>query len=387
MINRCSATLTLIAALVLVAGLHCTADADQVSLLALVCAEGGLEAPGSQYANRLLEAAKSSGCSLALQLDNGTDCGPRRLVKNGIELPAAPGGGGAIGQTKTVAEFLGWGARVTGASTAVVVVYGHGTDASGLGPAGQRVGPWPSLATGSGADPDALEPAELAGAIHRGLGGKADLVVLDSCYGASIEVAWALRNAAKVVVASPGRVPVEGLDWERLTERRTAGGAEELARSWSAAAGHRVVAIRTTYLEKLFDRIRAVCMEALPGMDGLAPVLTGALSSVPRWGSENQLCDLRGLMRTIAGTEGAVADEAGEALAVLDACTLTDQDRVDGGLTMPFRSGLGDRSRRFDPDGFVESSGWGRLTRAYAERLKDLIHRTGADQGCGVPAA
>lgn len=369
----------LIAALVLSTGLHCTASAERWSLIAIVCADGDLAEPGQRYAQGLTEAAHSGGWSLALQLDNGNEHPTRRLFTRGAEVPVqAPTDAAAANSASpaALADAFRWAAEAAAADRYAVAIFGHGVSASGRGWNGARVAPWPALAVDASAGDDPLEPWELATAIVTGLGQRADVVVLDCCYGASLEVAWDLRGATDAILASPGRMLSSGIAWSAmLAHAPDAEDGPDLAGAWARAAGQPLTAVRTDRLPEVARSIGHLSAAAVRRIDQAAPFLTDARSRCPTWGSQAEMCDVRALSAVVAaGADAEIAAAARETVAAIDGCVV---DRGGGGaVTAPFPAGIGGERPGVRPDGFTEISGWGEMTRAYRDRLRDLMRRT-----------
>lgn len=383
--GRGSAARTIAVALALAAGQHSAAWAESWSLIASVCADGDLQTLGEQYAEALVTAAQASGRSLALQLDNGEFRAARRLVRAGHRLsggaPAAPSANSA--SAEALADLLRWARAEVPADRYAVVIFGHGTSASGRGWNGEPIGAWPALAIDRSAGGDLLRPAEVAEAVETGLGGRAGIVLLDCCYGASLEAVWGLRGAAELVIASPGRLRSSGVAWDRmLGAPGEAERPEDLARIWAESAGQSLTVVRTDRLEGVRESLARMCALAVAGMPQVAPQLTRARSGSPRWGAEGEMCDLRALCLAMAnGSGGEIRDAAAETVAALDGCVVSGGgQRGRGAVTVPFAAGFGSRWPQVEPDGFTELSGWSALTRAYRDRLRDLMHRTYDDR-------
>ncbi len=360
--------------LALVAGLHCTADADKWSLFAFVSAEGNLQAAGNDYAHSLMTVAAEADLTVALQIDNGTDRPVRHLLFDGrvrsIGESQAPEPSSHHGE---FADFFRWARDSTNADRYAVVVFGHGVSASGRGWDGARAGSWPMLGLTSRADGAPLRPAALATAMREGLGRSADVLVLDTCYGASLEAVWDLRRAADVIVASPGRVPSTGMPWERaLLEAPGTASAADTGRRW-AGAGEGAVAVDTRGLVSVAKSIAALSTALLEDIDEFAPALTAARSSSDAWGWQNEMCNLRELCDVLAQHCGdGVSEAALDAVAALDDCIVSD----GGALTVPFPAGLWAEGVVSQPEGFNEISRWGEMTAAYLDRQQQLMRRT-----------
>lgn len=362
------------ATLALVAGLHCTADADRWSIIALVSAEGNLQAAGNEYAQRLMTVAADADLTVAVQIDNGTERPVRHLLLDGravsIGESEAPRASSHHGE---FVHFFRWARDSTNADRYAVVVFGHGVSASGRGADGAKSGPWPMVGATSRADGAPLSPAGLAAALRDGLGRGVEVMVLDTCYGASLEVVWDLRGAADVIVASPGRVPSTGMPWDRaLRERPDTASAAETGRRW-AEAGDGLVAVDTRRLGPVAQSIARLSTALVENIQEFAPALTAARSTSSSWGWENEMCDLREICDALAENAGSgVREVALDAVAALDDCVLSDAGR----LTVPFPSGLWTEGVVSQTDGFNEISRWGEMTDAYLDRQQQLMRRT-----------
>ncbi|HCA47216.1 MAG TPA: hypothetical protein DEP45_07590 [Armatimonadetes bacterium] len=364
-------------ALALAMGLHCTAQAETYGLIAAIFAGGDLHQPGEQYAANLEYAARSAGWPLALQLDSDSDgvtwrsWRPGQAEHNQLRVPAPAV---TTASAEALSEFLQWAAVEAPADRLVLVVYGHGTSASGRRWDGRTTGRWPVLGMGSGPGQDPLQPPELALAIRRALNSRVDLIVLDCCYGASAEVAWDLREVGKVILACPDRLPATGLCWQALLGSVTSGdGPQAIAQKWARSTGS-LTALRTDRLEPLLKAIVQLSTVMAHGMRGLAPLVSRALSECPSWGAEQEMRDLRRFCKTIATSPHQEAGRAAnEAIRAVDSCILSEGGRV----AVPFPGGLGPLIRGAPSGGFSEISGWESMTREYYTRLRHLLQLTG----------
>ena len=368
----------MLVAVALAAGLHCTAEAETWSLIALVVADGTLQPAGEDYAQRLIAAARQQQWSLALQLDNGTDSPIREAVVEGRRLPAAhaaPPTGSALGPA--LVDFFTWARGVAPGERYAIVVFGHGVSASGRGWDGTEVGRWPMVGVSSVRHSEPLAPRVLAQAVVEGLERPACVAVIDSCYGASLETAWDLRPAADVVVGAPGRLPSSGLPWPKMLEEAAgASCGSELGRRW-ALGSEELVAIRTAGLERVAERLGVLSQTGIETIELMTPIFSGAHGQARTWGAESEMADLYALCDTlVARDEGPIATAAKEVRSALDDCIVSD----GGAVTVPVGRGLQPAVAQDPAGGFNEISGWGAMTRAYHDRLRYLMHRTFGDR-------
>ena len=186
-------------------------------------------------------AGASSGVHVAVQIDRPTGAARYVLPERRQRRPAAPDhtlGNVNTGDPNAAIDFLTWGMRECPSTRLAVILSGPGL---------------PTMpAEGGGADPtrqelftlfpdetskDALNAAELRHlfqeSLRRARRKRVDVVGLDSCSHAFLEVAYQLEGLTDVLVAPQTFLPGEGWPYERLLtawRRRHPADAESLAR-------------------------------------------------------------------------------------------------------------------------------------------------------------
>ena len=222
-----------------------------------------------------------------------------------------------------LADFVRWGrGRAEGRQLGLIVV-GHGTPVALLqGPFAECTAR-PGIVLGSGAEP--LEPAALAAAVRRGLGGgdrKLDALFLDCCYGASIESASLMRDVTRTFVGCPGLLHTPGLPWDLALRRDLLGGTdpgEALADAvCTALAQHQtqspseLVAFRESRIDDVLRALAAFARELTAGGESLSGIVTSARAKAPGWGRARELCDLVAFADLVALQDpgSRVAEEA-----------------------------------------------------------------------------
>ncbi len=118
--------------------------------------------------------------------------------------------GGADQTPGQVADFVAWGIRHSGAQRLAVAVMGHGVPPDCEDPSG-------TLTFREAGSLGGMSGAELGRALRAGLvqGGAAqvEVLVLEACFGASLETLAELAGCAHYVLAIPGELPSPGLPW------------------------------------------------------------------------------------------------------------------------------------------------------------------------------
>lgn len=153
-----------------------------------------------------------------------------------------------------------------------LVVWGHGSGyrgehAAARSPTTGGVARVTSHDDGSGGD--ALYTAELARAVA---GAGLDLIGFDTCFGASLEVAYELRDDATLMVASQSLEPADGWEYDDVLGRfaagpRTVGSLADavttsFAASYSAVSGASISAIRLDRVGPVVGALDAFALAA-----------------------------------------------------------------------------------------------------------------------------
>jgi len=363
------------------------------TLAAYVCADGDLSALGRSYTAGLVAGARAGGWMLAVQIDEGVGApwgmGTRRFVVGGpLDGAVSLGDERAnVGTAGSLADFLRWaGTRAPGTRLGLIV-FGHGASPIGLAADGTLMGAEAAVALDADQG-DALTAREVAEALDA-IDRTVDLLVLDSCFGASADVAWELRERVDVLVASPGRVQGSGLPWRAVLGGGGPGGAtpEALAqRCLDEVAGTRdgvegVTAVRCAGLVEVVEAVQRLSSAIAAEPDAGMLALATARRACRDLGADRELCDLgeqcAGLQESASG---AVSEAAIDVCDAIDGCVSgrTGGGAASGGLTVLMPGGLmgvpagyGARAASFGG-----ASGWGQTMRAYCRGLQDLMQRT-----------
>jgi hypothetical protein len=144
-----------------------------------------------------------TGDSKILRIDHDENYFDPTIVSTVLDDEGAviPGGGEVnTGSPGTLRDFIVFSSMLYPADNLVLVMWGHGAGWRGLCPDGY----------------DLLTAPELRSALSMAsetVGRGPDLLVLDVCIGASLELAYEIREYADILVASEVNVPSEGLPY------------------------------------------------------------------------------------------------------------------------------------------------------------------------------
>lgn len=351
-------------------GLVCHAEAGETSarswtLAAHICVAGDLSGPGAEYSERLMSAAAAGGWTLHLQLSGeGSE-----VVRRSVTDRSVTGAGPAIPADATAADriesLLRWSRDSAPAQRYGLIIYGHDVRST----AGQSGGP----AFG-----------EIDEGIRRGLGRSVDLLVLDRCYGGSVEAAWELRDSVDLLVGAPGRRGVVGVDWSRVIGKRAPSNgiepveiAAECVSGDDASDGSGMIALRPSGAVGITEALGRLVGAAEAESARMVPLLTGAASRAFAWGGDEQMVDLLGLCREFAAvTEGELRCAALATIAAVEDSLAVPIEGADVGPSIGFPTGAVHGEQEIaGGDGFAQVSGWSRLTEKYRGRLHELINR------------
>ncbi len=333
------------------------------TLAAHVAVAGDLQGPGTEYAQRLMDAASSGGWALCMQLDGADGVLSRRKLTAGGTVTEEEVGEAACPE-EAIASLLSSAREFAPADRYVLIVYGHDVRTT------------PELE-------DALTFRAIGEGATRGIGRAVDLLVLDRCYGACVEALWELRESVDVLVAAPGRRPSRGIEWEGIIGHSepsryscTKGLARRLVRQEEAAAGRGMVALRPRYATEVADAVGRL-VEAMEGrMESVVPVLSRAIGQAG-WGGDERTVDLRGLCGHVASAcDGDIAAAAEATITAIERSTMAGKDGCDAGPGISFRTtGALQEETREPRRSLADETGWTRLVEAYENRLRTLMNR------------
>lgn len=299
-------------------------------------------------------------------------------------MPHLPAGASS---DKILRTFMAWAHPTNDRRQLVVLAMGHGGGLIG------ETEPSGSLSFGG---------LRAALAADRADATPVGLVGLDTCYGATLEVAYELRHEALALTAAPGVIYSPGLDWATAL-RSSAKWADDPQRLAKAVVGQGMPAAagRPGMLTGLDLTQARATSEALGRLGQVlradlrrhARVIALVRSRTASWGSNQELCDLGQLAQGLA--ENAETDElrtAAEDLRVAVAgMTLAHWTNAPAEGMRP-GSGLGlyfPASLETLPEGYETAwqlgrdSGWAEFLAAYWQQLRQLFDPTGGELQTG----
>lgn len=296
----------------------------------------------------------------------------RELLQPGqspVRTQVAPPASGA----QAVEQLLTWAAGSTAAPHRVLLLMGHG---AGL----LRQETLPPGAVGAQALAQALP------SVTNGPEEALEFVALDTCYGATLEGLYPLRDACRYVTASPGLIHSPGLNWAQALRRAGAlDSAATLARAVVEAGmpvaeePQSLVAVdmsRLTATGEATGKLAALLRADLPRQ---MPALTFARSHVNSWGSKDELVDLAALCGVLAdnapsdevrAAAGALRTELGRLIVRRWEC---GEDAAGGiGVFFPPTLQAAPEQYRHGYD-FASTFGWSGLLESYWARVTELL--------------
>lgn len=338
------------------------ADPAQWGVIAYLSGQGGLELEADGYRRAVLDAAAAGRCVAAVQID-GPHVAARWLVDSERPPVFEPLGKVNMGAQGTLEQFVSWAAGHLIADRYLLMVMGHGTGLATLSPKLSGV-------AFDGGTHDALTIPALHGALAGA--GMAQrplaMVCLDSCYGASLEVAYRLRGVAGYLVASPSRVPSPGLPWHQVLPLvDTYDDSHALGAALSKHYRGELVGVDLTKVANVASRL-AELSEAISGDLRLnAPALRLVRSRTPSWGYRDEMCDLLSLADGLS--ESAASADVAERAAALAGSLRLMVGRSDGDDAVGTNYQVGHIGLFFPPT-------WERVPPSYRDTY-DLASDTG----------
>ncbi len=222
-----------------------------------------------------------------------------------------------LSQAARIANLIKWAIHRAPAKRYALVVVGHGRVA-------------PTLVTeGNGEEPTSLSSPELRAALAQGLADnsreKLDVLFLDCCFGATVEVAAELKDMVGYLVGTPGLMYSPGLPWDEILRWLSAhpdADAQALVQQAVASLGSlweqepelpvSLIAIDASRAEAVQRRVRVLAVVARERMPTTVPEITLARSRAESWGSRGELVDLGGFAAALGTISafGTVAQRA-----------------------------------------------------------------------------
>jgi hypothetical protein len=347
------------------------------TILAHLDARGGLSEAAAFYEKQLKTAAAAAHIGLSMEMvgDSERQRQLRRGVLSGSRLefgPASP----AATAAQTLADFIKWSCREAPARHYALLVMGHGA----------------GLIQQQALPEDAIGPEALQEGLTiacRALGRPLDVVALDTCYGATLELAYGLRRVTRYLTAAPGLIYSPGLDWAAAL-------ADLSAQPQATALVQGLVRRGMPRCEKDVALVGLDLRGAEPAVAHVSklttalqrnfpleqPLLTYARAQCASWGERDELADLgdlgAGLAASAAGDETrAAARDLQTSLTHLIICSWrsgTNSQRSASGLGVYFPPTFepvpANYVRNFD---FAAASGWADLLDSYWTRLASMI--------------
>jgi hypothetical protein len=360
------------------------------AVMAYLSGQDDLEADAEAYLDTIMRAARDGECAAAAQIDGAGQC-VRWLRQPGEMRQRLRMGVANMGAQSTLSSFMSWAWQNLDADRYILIVLGHGTGLATLEPGLSGV-------AFDGGSCDALTLPELAGALDesRPRGTRLDLVALEACYAAGLEVAYGLRTVADYMVASPDRVPSPGLPWAatlgRLSGYTDAGAViEALCSSYS----HALVGVNLGATAEVADALGEL-VEALDvNLSTNARFVRLVRSRTRSWGYRNEMCDLLELAELLhqMAPDDVVERCAAELAAAVDGAIIGGNQQQTanaevhpGNLGIFFPAGWEDVPDHYRQEYVLAAeTGWADFLHAYFEASGRPLRASGrAYHGYGV---
>lgn len=348
----------------------CAAEAQpQWTVLVCIDTRGGLDQTAGDYQARLERVCRQRAFPLAIQ----------RISQDAH--------GAGLAEQLLVLDNQKWHTARSGPILGLAPAIGEAAQVFfGQHPGRQRM----LLIVGHGAgllESQAMAPEALARALSDpdGDASPLDVIGLDTCYGASLEKLWALRECTRYLLAAPGLVYSPGLKWDEGLSEVAADDARALVklvtelgmsgRTQDAA----LVSIETAQLAGVCNRMSELADLLVPQMAAMGPTITFTRSRAASWGKRRELCDLGAFAAELAANAGPgeVADRAEALRAALAAATVAQwQAEPDRGVSLVgvyFPPTVENMPPAYAAVQFAIDSGWSRFLGQYWAWVSSLV--------------
>ncbi|MGE5531831.1 MAG: clostripain-related cysteine peptidase [Bacteroidota bacterium] len=345
------------------------------TILAHLDVRGGLSEAAISYEKQLRTAAGAGHFGLSLEIVGEGQPQLRRGVLSGSRLELGPASPAAT-SAQTLADFIAWSCRQAPARHYALLVMGHGA----------------GLIQQQALPGDALKPEALQEGLKVAcstLGRPIDVVALDTCYGATLELAYGLRGVTRYLTAAPGLIYSPGLDWagalaDLSVQPQATALVQGLVRRGMLERGKDValVGLDLRGAEPAVAQVLKLTAALERNFPQEQPLLTYARAQCASWGEQDELADLgelgAGLAALAASAETRAAARDLQAslnrLVISSWRSGSNPQRSGSGLGVyfpptfePVPAGY---ARNF---GFAAASGWANLLDSYWTRLASMI--------------
>lgn len=348
-------------------------------IIAHLDARGGLTQAAASYERQLRAASTSLGLTIALQtVADGPP--PTRTLRRELlgpgRTPTVVQVAPAESPATTLAALVSWASELQPAERYALLVMGHG---AGL------------VGGGAALPADAMRPAMIRQGLQQArerLGQPLDVLCLDTCYGAALEVLYGLRGLCRYVTAAPGLINSPGLNWEGalsdlacdpvpLTLVRGLVSRGMLQREASLA----LVGVDMDRLGLVSERMHQLADELQLHLPDEMQTLTWARAHSRSWGDHAELVDVAGLadgLHENAATP-AVRQAAGELFeglaSLVTAIWKSEGGSKQGAVGVFFPPTLSETPPEYRTSyQFAQACGWAPLLESYWARLTQLLN-------------
>ena len=305
--------------------------------------------------------------------------------------------GEACAGPQGLSEFVAWAAAQWPGRSLAVALMGHGLPADAGGTAALAAPRLLAASTADGLTADDFAAAMRAG-LRRAGRESIELLILEACYGASLEILGAAAGSFDYALAAPGEVPSPGLPWAEMLATFAAQGdapAGEMASALAEAAagaqadGPLPWSLTLCDLTRMGEVERALGALSAAAGDDIFAATAGAhwaRSRAVRGERLRQVCDAGELAYGIAAYAGRreLSDAAGALRAALDSLvvarvrlggmTMLEGDGRRAGVTLFMPSGLtGTVEGYVSGSRVARSSGYGGFLEAYLKYCRSLL--------------
>jgi len=382
------------------------------TVLAYLSGDGSLEEAALGYLDELAAARIDDGIRVVAQIDRCPgyseawgdfsearrltlgDCQPhgrRSWVETGWAREVN------MGDAATLTEFVEWGIGSFPAERYMVLLMGHGSAIREIVAETNE----PPAETGVAYDAtdggDSLTVRETGTACRRvadRLGRPIDVLAVDACFSATVELAYEVMGSVEWLAASPDLLYEPGVPWGKVLEGAAQwpspegvarAGVRKLRELQEASADERgsYVAVSVSGGGELVAALRGLASALTTGMDESAGVITLAKSRTRALGLHSEMLELGGFLQEVgraARDSNLVgiaerADAAGEILDGVVVETFAGDGSV-AGLGIFFPPNLSPYPQDYsDLGSFAAEAGWGPMLEAYLGHIRGLMTR------------
>lgn len=218
-----------------------------------------------------------------------------------------------------------------------------------------------------------------------------DIIVLDTCYGLTLETAHELRENCQFILGTPGLIQTPGIRWDKvLTKEMESSNPENIAnyiiysgQETENEVNGQTVALRMMHIEGLVKKTAVLARMMIENVDEEIVLIRLARNRSKSWGQRNELVDLGEFAGQLAqwakceNVRQAALDVAKACMDVLGIESMTDgseNKKICSGIAVYFPATVEEPPLAYLENHFAQDGLWGQWLKELWEHTTVMLY-------------